>query len=319
MTIRSLPQPRVEAGYAEKKEARPSVALLDTFEKSDTGTAHGEMVESVLLRSGPLKDEDVQRFQNAYRVDRSPQAVVDAPAATLLQDYGEFVAQAAAVFLKATSANLRTILEENPSIRVISQSQSQSAGRIVSLVYPGLKDDPGFQARLGQALGLGKEAPLPELVEQLLERAETVLREDPAVAAARREYLHLERQAYERGLVHVVPAGNLGQFAAEIEQLGASSSSSTFRSLLANEYTTVVGSTDERGQPASFNSPRAGTEVLAPGVGIVWQDGDATGTVDGTSFSVPQVAGRAAGLLRAHPGWTPFQVESALTGIESYR
>ena len=69
---------------------------------------------------------------------------------------------------------------------------------------------------------------------------------------------------------------------------------------------------------ASFSSRGPGTPVYAAGEGVTaagisgfeffGEAGHTYSSVDGTSFSAPQIAGMAALLLQMHPDWTPQQV-----------
>jgi minor extracellular serine protease Vpr len=78
------------------------------------------------------------------------------------------------------------------------------------------------------------------------------------------------------------------------------------------------------GSPASFTSsgPRRydsalKPDVSAPGVDVVSTDGATVKqgkSLSGTSMASPTVAGAAALLLQAHPGWTPAHVKGALVG-----
>ena len=310
----------LRTGYAEKREQAPRVALLDNFENCQNTTAHGEMTESVLLGQG-LKDEDIQRFHCGSGNPVSVEQVVEAPANKLGGLLRAHVTAGAALLLKATSENLRTVLNEHPEIQVISQSQSQSPIRISQPFFEAARQDEDFRARLGQALGLPPKSEFREVADELYVVAERFMREEEAVQQAKQEYLQLQRQLHERGVMHLLPAGNLGQFATQLETAGHQLSPSGFRSLLASDFTTVVGSLDALGQAADFNSPRAGTEVLAPGVDIPFQDPDG-GEVQlgqGTSLSVPLVAAQAADLRQQHPEWTPFQMETTLQGVEAYQ
>ena len=56
---------KIFTGYAEKKEVRPKVAVLDNFLGADQSVTHGEMTESVILTTGGLQDSDVQRMENS--------------------------------------------------------------------------------------------------------------------------------------------------------------------------------------------------------------------------------------------------------------
>ncbi len=85
----------------------------------------------------------------------------------------------------------------------------------------------------------------------------------------------------------------------------------------------AVGAADGQGQRVSFSShgptfdERIKPDVMALGTGVaaaVAAAGDSTLTIgaSGTSFSSPLVAGVAALILEAHPGWNPMQVLEAL-------
>ena len=78
------------------------------------------------------------------------------------------------------------------------------------------------------------------------------------------------------------------------------------------------------GAPASFTSAGPGRiddlvkpELMAPGVDVVSTDGatvDKGKALSGTSMATPQVAGAAALVLQAHPGWRPDAVKGVLVG-----
>lgn len=312
-------------GYAEKREAAPKVALLDNFMEAETSTAHGETTESVLLHQGGLSDADIQRYQSVTGHPIPVEAVLQAPTEKLGGTLRAHVAIAGALLLKATAENLRQIQREQPSIEVISQSQSQSPVRVAQPFYEAASQDPEFRNRLGKALGLQEGAGLYEVAEQLFATSEKFLRDEDAVKEARQEYLQAARPLHQRGVVHLLAAGNLGEFASQMESRGVQFSPSAFRSILVSDFTTVVGSLDSEGNIASFTSPGARTDVLAPGVGIAFQDptpgpGQDPNQIhyaDGTSLSVPLVAGEVVQLKQGHPGWGPFEIEASLQGVEA--
>jgi hypothetical protein len=327
MGLKIKGQEMLRSGYAEKREAAPKVALLDNFDNADTATAHGEMTESVLLGYGQLQDSDVQRYHCGNFNPFPPEAVLQAPVEKLGGTLRAHVALSGALLLRATTENLLQIAAEQPEIRVISQSQSQSPVRVAQPFYEAAAQDPQFRERLGQALGLPPQSSLLEVAEQLFVTSEKFLRDEEAVQEARADYLRAGRQLHERGVVHLLAAGNLGDFSAELEAKGVQFSPSAFRSLLVSDYSTVVGSLDEQGQVASFTSPRAGIDVLASGVNLAFSDstpppGQTPDEVlygNGTSLSVPLVAGKVVQLTQANPGWGPFEVEASLQGVKATR
>ncbi|MBI4371556.1 MAG: S8 family serine peptidase, partial [Elusimicrobia bacterium] len=77
-----------------------------------------------------------------------------------------------------------------------------------------------------------------------------------------------------------------------------------------------AGATDSSDQVASFSSrgpELAAGGLVAPGVSVLTTDeGGGTASPSGTSFSAPMVAGAAALVLSAQPGYTPAQVRTTL-------
>jgi subtilisin family serine protease len=77
----------------------------------------------------------------------------------------------------------------------------------------------------------------------------------------------------------------------------------------------TVGATDRYDARAWFSNTGTCLDLFAPGVAItsaVNTGSTALGTWSGTSMASPHVAGAAALVLQAHPGYTPKQVRDAL-------
>ncbi|MEU4241373.1 S8 family peptidase [Actinoplanes sp. NPDC026619] len=77
----------------------------------------------------------------------------------------------------------------------------------------------------------------------------------------------------------------------------------------------TVGATNNKDQRASFSNFGSMVDLFAPGVGIksAYASGDySTAVADGTSMASPHVAGAAALVLDATPGYTPVQVRNYL-------
>ena len=305
----------IYTGYAEKREVRPKIAVLDRFLGADQGVTHGEMTESVVLTTGGLTDSDVQRMENS--LSNSVDQIFASQGES--ESVRDFIRNGAVRFLNANTANLKLLADEQPDLKIVSQSQSQSPGRMAQTVAELERDFPGLQELVGKGLGLEPGANQAEVLQAVILKSEEIFRDDKEVKQARSEYEEQARKASERGVVQLVAAGNLGHFAQSLAQAGVKAAPDTYRSLLVNEYTTVVGALTDEGQPADFNSPNAGIEVYADGVGVAWSVGDKSGVADGTSFATPQVAAAALKLAEAHPDWSPFQIEGALAGFEAHR
>jgi subtilisin family serine protease len=77
----------------------------------------------------------------------------------------------------------------------------------------------------------------------------------------------------------------------------------------------TVGATQSNDAAASFSNLGTCVDILAPGVSILssWYTNDtATNTISGTSMATPHVAGAAALVLSANPGWSNLQVRDHL-------
>lgn len=315
MNIR--PTTALRTGYAEKIESKPLVALPDSFRDAETTTAHGEMTDSVLILHGKLQDEEIQRLHAESGAPFHPQAVLDAPFGEILGRFDQFTKGATLSFLDMTSDNLELVLNEMPSVRVISQSQSQTPTRLVETFLQPIKEDGEFRQRLAQELGL-EDSSVGNVLASITSHTEKSLREDGEIADAGERYKQLAKKAYDSGIVNLIAGGNQGELARQFEALGAETSPSAFRSILANDYVTVVGAATADGQPASLNSPNAQIDVYALGEGVPVQADGQVFYANGTSVATPLVAGRAAGLIRNNPDISAFQVKNELLNREGY-
>lgn len=109
------------------------------------------------------------------------------------------------------------------------------------------------------------------------------------------------------GITYAIAAGN-GNF------LGQPQDACDFSPARVPEAVTV-GATQRDDNRASFSNFGTCLDIFAPGVDITsaWIGGNtATKTISGTSMATPHVAGGAALVLSANPGFTPAQVRDTL-------
>ena len=316
-TIRKLPN----AGLAEKLEASPKLALLDDFDGDPNGFPHGQAVESVLFSHSELTDADVQRVQNTPK---------QADLTKLMRENGldfrtafqTMVTRNIAHFLLGTTQNLHTILQQTPDVKVVSQSQGDTPGRQLELLFNGLQKNEMFRRGASQAYGLHQEAPLRDICDALLRDANRVSSENEICQKARQEYDKASKALHDRGITYLVASGNHGPLGEALQSIGVEAAPSTFKNVLVNDYVTVVGGTTPSGEASAVNSPHAAIEVLRRGEDLPWSAGegfDTGGVATGSSFATPIAAGEALAFLQENPGAGPFEAESHLMGLDSYK
>lgn len=315
--IRPLPP----KGYAEKKEAAPKLALIDDFDGDPAGFPHGQAVESVLLSHSQLGDSDVQRYQNdAKQADLVKLMREDG--LDFLTAYRTMVGRNIAHFYLNTASNLHQILQEQPDIKVISQSQGETPGRQLEGLFQGLQTNQAFRDGACHSLGLPTDAPLAKICDGLLRAADREAAENDICKKAKAEYDKVSKKLYDKGVTYLVAAGNHGDIGATLASIGVEASPSSFRNVLVNDYVTVVGALTPDGQTSGLNSPGAAIKAYRRGEDLPWkaEEGFNTeGVSSGTSFATPIAAGEALQYLLSNPEHGPFEVEAHLAGLDSYR
>lgn len=301
--------PAIRTGYAEPKEKAPLVAVMDNFRDAESQLAHGEICESVMMLHGGLKDEEIQRLHAESGPNVWPQDILEAPSDQVVSAYDTFTTEATVSFFNMVSDNLQLVLDQQPSVRVINQSQSQTPVRLMEPLLQPLFEQAEFRERVAQGLGLDPASEPSSIVSQLLSHTETVLKEDPAVEQARERYTATARAAYEHGILNVIAGGNQGALANQLQSAGVVTSQDSYRSILLNDYVTVVGAATKAGERAALNSPNAGVEVYALGEGVTFKDGAQVLAANGTSVATPLIASQAAHTIRQHPQWSAAQLK----------
>ena len=134
------------------------------------------------------------------------------------------------------------------------------------------------------------------------------------VVEAQERYDSVSQRAFDSGVVNVIAGGNQGALAQSLAQQGVAVGEETFRSLLVNQWTTVVGAATAEGKLSGLNSPNGETEVYALGENVPFQIEGKTMVTNGTSVSAPLISSHIVHTLEAFPNWTPAEVEASMTG-----
>lgn len=281
------------------------VAVLDDFDHDLHGHdfSHGEFVEQVLLDASGLSPEEVERYQIGKEPLRSSD-IAEQGVDHLIED--NFVS-----LLDSTSDSLETILQDD-DIRVITQSQSVSDARVTMQLLGVAGQDPQAREALVTQLGLSPDCSEKELAQALADRVDQVHADSQRIKAAQSRYDDLSARVDEQGIVYTVSAGNDGEFARHLDQLGVQVDEDFHRSAFDNGHNTVVGASDGQGNPASFTTPDGGAEVAMDGVAVEATVNGEHASQNGTSFSTPLVAALTLQMLQLNPNLSDEQVEEIL-------
>jgi subtilisin family serine protease len=320
---------RFAASKAEPIEEGATIAVFDSFEGADDAgvTTHGEKVEQVILDAG-FEEEDIQRFDTGGGA--SIRRLLNAPEGELGEPLDDYIEDRFTGLLDATSDNLEDILDDPDSdIQTINQSQSVSEARVVETLFleaDGEVDEDlspierelaeqremQFRWRLCAELGLPEDASDAELLQALTDRVHSVVQDSEEIEVAQQRFDELSAEADRRGIVHVVTAGNLGDFDLMLDEMGVRVPEGFYQSAFDNGHTTVVGATDGEGNAAVLSSPDAGAEFALDGTDIDMTVDGVEFSPSGTSFSAPAVAALAAKMRAIYPGITDEQIEEIL-------
>ncbi len=310
------PPPPQHSGLAERYQPGATVAVFDNFRDTANRTTHGEQVENVMMQQG-LSDQDIQRFHNAEE-GTSLRPLADAQNPRQFHNaLNSCIENSFTGLLNATSNNMEQILDDpNSQVRVINQSQSMSSADVTHHLLSVAGQDPQVRSRLIQELGLPEDCSKQQFVQALANRVRNVEQNSPRVRAEKERYQALSEEAADRGINHVVAAGNNGEEATALRRLGVEVPPDYFTSVLENEHTTSVGALNRNGTgPTSFSAPNA--EIAARGQDVLTTADGKVDHVNGTSFSAPQVAARMALMRRQNPYLSAQETEDILKDTAS--
>ena len=306
-------QPASKPASEPASKSEPSVAILDEFRGAEVPgtTTHGEVVEGLLLSQG-LEQEDVKRIQVSPQGDvKQLWKQMAGGQEDALDRYIE--TRIGGVFEGTTSALEEIVQDKDSAITTVNQSQGMSEGLVLNQLTTVAREHPEFKDLLRGQVGLPAEASGQEIVQALADTIGDVNQNSPVVQQARERYQEISQQLAERGINHVLAAGNEGETEDSVIASGIETGPDFFRNILANENTTVVGGVDAQGGNAWFNA-NAGAEISALGVdvSVLTADGVQVREQNGTSFAAPLVAAADARLAAAFPQLTAQQREGMM-------
>lgn len=282
--------------------ALPLIAQVDNF----TGTTHGAEVREVLEHesgwAGVAASFDVSRPDASgptYRTWEEAQAWIDTLTTRSIRDQVEALDDCRGAIEGALAQHGNTLQVFNLSLAQGGAYALQAFSRQIlnPVILPAQRQEN--IARLSQALQLPEDASEKDVVAALIRRMGEAEDQDPSFQASKARYDETCREVWDRGMVTVVGAGNLGDFGGYLLNLGVESQR-VLRNVLINDNTVVVGAVAPDGQPAEYASPVSGAQLGADGLSVMTRS-------PGCSFSAPRVAEVIAEIPERYPGVNAHQ------------
>jgi hypothetical protein len=308
--VRSLSERLREAAAQVKPEGRPfgdgileflkkfgpqddTIAIFDVF--SD-GVTHGDDVSQV------VKDHSTTQATQLRQVDMR--------GTSLSGSLEERIEQRATGLLNDTSDGIESILKNPGNIKVINQSMGTDELRVASSMWNEVRDEPQVRGNLAEKLGLKRDASDKDIIQGLVNKVDKVFEGSKEISKARQRYNDLSQQLEDKGILHVVTAGNMGEVLKEWDAMGIKHDEDFTHSVLFNKHKIVVAaSTGENPDGiAGFSSPGKHVTLAMDGTDVPVVNG----TDSGTSFAAPQVSAVISEMRKINPDLTNDQIRDML-------
>lgn len=273
-----------------------SIAVIDVF---DGPGSHGEQVAFVLDQQTRATQADIRKLN---------MVIPFSDATTFKGQVEEFVAG-----LVNQSSDMVEAIVNDPRnrIRTINESLGTSPARVAVETWVGA-ETPEQRVQIARDLGLPDNTPPRQVLQTLMNEMDKLFDSSPKILAAQKRFEEVSQRANDRGIIHMVAAGNEGDYLRQLGELGLTFDKNFAVNVLLNEkVVTVAASEGDGDKMAPFTSPNPFTDVSADGTAVPV---DANGTVaDGTSFASPTVAGIVAEMRIVNPRLSVNQIRDILT------
>jgi hypothetical protein len=270
-----------------------TIAIFDDF---GDGVTHGDNVTQVVQDNSTAEATQIRQIETGGSSGSG--------------SLEERIANRATGLLDSTSDGIESILNSPGNIQVINQSQSISEIRVVDDMWDSVKNDPNRRGDLAEELGLPRDAEEKEIIQALVNKVDEVFEGSEEIAQAKERYDALSQQLEDKGILHVVTAGNTGDELAAWDAMGITYDEDFTNSVLFNEHTIVVAASTG-GSPdgiADFSTPSDFVTLAIDGTDIPVVNG----TSNGTSFAAPQVSALISEMRRINPDLTNDQIRDIL-------
>lgn len=286
---------RPEALLSRLNPRDDTIAVFDSF---GFGQTHGDKVEEVLQRHTDASDGELRRIPTG--------ATPPAPGTS----FEGRVEHRATSMLEFTSLAIAGVVSAPGRIKVINQSQSISPVRVADELWSEAST-PEKKGELAEELGLPEDAEDDEILQRLVDSVQGVFRDSAAIARAKARYEERSAELESKGILHVVTAGNTGDFLDDLDRRGVRYGREFSHSVLFNDDKIVVAASTggRREEIADFSTPSRYVTLAIDGTGI-HIPGD--GNRNGTSYAAPQVTAVIAEVRRINSALTNDEVRALL-------
>jgi hypothetical protein len=270
-----------------------TIAIFDDF---GDGVTHGDNVTQVVQDNSTAEATQIRQIETGGSSGGG--------------SLEERIANRATGLLNSTSDGIEAILKNPGNIEVINQSQSVSEIRVVDDMWDSVKGDPEARGDLAEELGLPRDAEEKDIIQGLVDKVDEVFEGSEEIAEAKERYDDVSQQLEDKGILHVVTAGNTGDELAAWDAMGITHDDDFTNSVLFNDHTIVVAASTGQDPDgiANFSTPSDHVTLAVDGTDIPV----VSGTSNGTSFAAPQVSAVISEMRKINPDLTNDQIRDML-------